>query len=150
MEVAKMTWNVVKGKNINPDFEMVDEILKKLNGVFDTYDIFHHSSNSEMFEFTYQKDDSRREAWQITFMGNSVVSGGMFGLDYEDCYEDDYLFLIKENEEKIYSHAYDGTINYISKILQYVAFADIEKENKETWINIINDGINKIEKENNK
>jgi hypothetical protein len=142
-----MTWSIIKGQNINPDFEMIDKVLSTLNSVFDAYDFFHHSSNGEMFEFTYQKDDFRREAWQITFMGKSVVSGGMFGLDYEDFYEDDYLFLNKENEEKIYNHAYNNAVEYISKTLQYVAFANISKEIKLNWINIINTGIDKIEED---
>lgn len=141
-----MSWHMLKQKNIQPDFEMVDNILKKLNGVFDAYDFYHHSNTEhEMFEFTYQKDDYRREAWQITFMGKTVASGGDFGLD--DFYEDDYVFLIKENAEKIYNCAYHGAIDYVVNILKYVSYSEISKDFKEDWINTINNGIKRIEED---
>lgn len=139
-----MSYSIIKEKNINPDFNMIDRILLKLNSIFDNYELFHHSSNSEMFEFTYQKNDLKTEAWQITFLGQTVVSGGEFGLCYDDFYEDDYLFLIQENEGIIYNKAYNGAIEYISKLLEYVSFANISREYKDNWINIINNGIEKI------
>lgn len=143
-----MTWSKLKQRDIQPDFEMIDNILKKLNGVFDAYDFYHHASvGHEMFEFTYQKDDYRREAWQITFMGKTVASGGTFGLDYDDFYEDDYVFLINENADLIFNQAHDGAIGHVTTILQYVSVSEIPKESKQNWITIINNGIKRIEED---
>ena len=137
-----MTWSIIKQKNINPNFEMIDNVLKRLNGMFDSRDVYHHSAfRSEMFEFTYQKDDCKREAWEITFMGKTVACGGGFGLDYDSFYDEDYVFLTKENEEFIYKMAYDGAIETISNNLFFISYSDVPKEEKNKWIDIIKNGI---------
>jgi hypothetical protein len=123
-----------------PDLKMIESILVELNDIFDSVDLYYHSTGCNMFEFDYKIDGNRRECWQITFMGNNVTSGGMFGMDYDYFYEDDYLFLIPENRNKIFDMAYTGAIEYISKMLEYVSRAEISLRDKGKWIDIINSG----------
>ncbi len=124
---------------IKPDFEMMERIIGELNEKFDPKEMYHHSSNrTEMFEFQFKSDDKRREAWQIVFMGvHTVLSGGQFGFDYEDCQEEEYLTLEAKNERKILMLAVNGTINIIDNFISYVAFSDASVFNKQKWISTI-------------
>lgn len=136
-------WSIKKQKNIEPDFNVANNIIKRLNAEFDPLDYYHHShSLEEMFEFKYTINNHRSEAWEIRFMNFCVANGGggEWGLDYEDSYEEDYIFLKKENEEKIYNIAKNNAIQTISQILKYVSFSDIDENEKNNWINIINEG----------
>lgn len=144
-------WSIAKQKYIESDMEMVGRIIDKLNGIFDPFDYYHHSScNGEMFEFVYSSDRSRHEAWEITFTGLCVASGSgkCWGRDYDDFYEDDYIELSVDNEEKILNMAKHNTLDIIEKFIEYGVMADIEqltKEKwKEKWKENIDKGINKF------
>lgn len=136
-------YSVELQKEVKPDMDMVERIIKKLNEKFDPNDMYHHSSaTTEMFEFQYHTDSHKHEAWQIVFMGNyTVVSGSGFGLDYDTCYDEDYLYLDAKNETKIYMLAVNGAINVISNLMKYMAYADISKKNKELWIETLQNGM---------
>lgn len=97
-------YSINRQETINPDFDMINRIVDKLNSKFDPNDAYHHSNaESEMFEFQMKIDDKRREAWQIVFMGHhTVASGSFFGFDYSDCQEEEYITLEGKNERKIY------------------------------------------------
>ena len=144
-------WNIPRQEKIIPNIEMIEQIVNKLNADFDSYDIYHHGSHStEMFEFTYKIDCSKRERWEITFLDWVVASGGggAWGADYEDCFEDDYITLTEDNKDKIYEMAYNGAIGRITDLLNILSYANIDKSHKENWINIINKGIAKVEEDN--
>lgn len=139
-------WSITLQKEIIPDIKMATEIVYELNCVFDSFDVFHHSSSStEMFDFHYGTDSKRREAWEITFLGRTVASGGGFGMDYDDCYDEDYVFLIPDNRAKIYNEAYQGAIGIVNSFLNIVSISDISSDTKRNWINIIEKGIQKAE-----
>ena len=144
-------WSINRQERITPNIEMIEQIINKLNCDFDSYDIYHHSSSStEMFEFTFKSDSSKRERWEITFLGKCVASGGggTWGADYEDCYEDDYITLTEDNKDKIYEMSYNGAIGVITDLLRMVSYANIDKKHKENWIDLIQKGINKVEEDN--
>lgn len=72
-------YSINRQETINPDFDMINRIVDKLNSKFDPNDAYHHSNaESEMFEFQMKIDDKRREAWQIVFMGHHTVASGSF------------------------------------------------------------------------
>ena len=130
-------WSISEQRHILPDLEVANNIINKLNEKFDSRDIYHHSSNQkEMFEFIYSLDSSKREAWEITFLGYCVASGGGhgFGRDYEDCCEDDYMHMNIENEKVIYEMAYNGVIELISKLITIISYSDIGDEQKKKWL----------------
>ena len=82
-------YSISRKEFINPDMEMVGRIIDKLNEKFDPTETHHHSNaDSEMFEFHYKTDGMKREAWSITFMGQTIISGGEFGLDYSECQDE--------------------------------------------------------------
>ena len=76
----------------------------------------------------------KREAWSITFLGQTVISGSEFGLDYSECQEESYLTLESRNEQKIFMLAVNGAINHIDKLIQYMAISDTSNQNKQKWI----------------
>ena len=95
-------YSISRKEFINPDMEMVGRIIDKLNEKFDPTETHHHSNaDSEMFEFHYKTDGMKREAWSITFMGHTIISGGEFGLDYSECQDESYLTLESRNEQTI-------------------------------------------------
>lgn len=136
-------YSVELQREVKPDMDMVERIIKKLNEKFDPNDMYHHSSAAtEMFEFQYHTDSHKREAWQIVFMGHyTVVSGGSFGLDYDDCFNEDYLFLNAKNERKIFMLAVNGAITVISNMMKFMAFSDVSEKNKQEWIDTLKKGI---------
>ena len=135
-------YSISKKKFIQPDMEMVSRIIDRLNEKFDATESYHHSSvDTEMFEFHYQTDGMKREAWSITFLGQTVISGSEFGLDYSECQEESYLTLESHNEQKIFMLAVNGAINHIDKLIQYVALSDTSNQNKQKWIGELKKGI---------
>lgn len=135
-------YSISKKKFIQPDMEMVSRIIDKLNEKFDPTESYHHSNvDTEMFEFHYQTDGMKREAWSITFLGQTVISGSEFGLDYSECQEESYLTLESRNEQKIFMLAVNGVINHIDKLIQYVALSDTSNQNKQKWIGELKKGI---------
>ena len=136
-------YSVKSQKEIKPDLEMMERVIKRLNEKFDPNDMYHHSSAAtEMFEFQYHKDSHKREAWQIVFMGYyTVVSGGLFGLDYDDCFNEDYLFLDAKNERKIFMLAVNGAVGVISDMIKFMAYSDVSENNKQMWIDTLKEGI---------
>mgnify|MGYP003094249990 CR=1 FL=1 len=135
-------YSISEKKFIQPDMEMVGRIIDKLNEKFDPTESYHHSSaDTEMFEFHYQTDGMKREAWGITFLGQTVISGSEFGLDYSECQEESYLTLESRNEQKIFMLAVNGAINHIDKLIQYVALSDTSNQNKQKWIGELKKGI---------
>lgn len=128
-------YSISRKKFIQPDMEMVGRIIDKLNEKFDPTESYHHSSaDTEMFEFHYRTDGMKREAWSITFLGQTVISGSEFGLDYSECQEESYLTLESRNEQKIFMLAVNGAINHIDKLIQYMAISDTSNQNKQKWI----------------
>lgn len=124
------------------DLNIIEEIIRKLNSEFDSCDLYHHSASpNEMFEFTYKNNGCREEAWEITCLGCSVASGGGFGLNFEDCWEDDYIELIPENMTQIYNIARNNAIELISHRIELFARADIPVEEKKKWIEVIQKSI---------
>lgn len=97
-------YSISRKEFINPDMEMVGRIIDKLNEKFDPTETHHHSNaDSEMFEFHYKTDGMKREAWSITFMGHTIISGGEFGLDYSECQDESYLTLeSQQRTENLY------------------------------------------------
>ena len=144
-------WSITRQTNVRPDFEMVECIIHKLNCEFDAYDLWHHSTaRTEMFEFKYYLTSLRDEAWEILFMDKCVASGGggVWGADYDDFHESDYITLTKDNKDKIYEMAYNGAIGVITDLLNMISYAHIDKSHKENWIDIINKGITRVEEDN--
>lgn len=74
-------------------------------------------------------------------MGQTIISGGEFGLDYSECQDESYLTLESRNEQKIFMLAVNGTINHIDKLIQYVALSDTSNQNKQKWIGELKKGI---------
>lgn len=135
-------YSIYRGETIISDTEMITRVVDRLNDKFDSKEVYHHgSSDSEMFEFHMRIDNIRREAWEITFMGHTVISGSDYGLDYEGCQEEDYITLEPKNEEKIFILAVTNTINYIENFIRLVAISDASNKNKEKWIDILKDGL---------
>ena len=135
-------YSISKKKFIQPDMEMVSRIIDRLNEKFDATESYHHSSvDTEMFEFHYQTDGMKREAWSITFMGHTVISGGEFGLDYSECQDESYLTLESHNEQKIFMLAVSNAVNYISKMIDYIALSDTSDQNKKRWFETIKKNI---------
>jgi len=135
-------YSIRRNENVKPDFEMINRIVDELNEKFDPTESYHHSSaEKEMFEFTYQTDNIRREAWAITFMGHVVVSGSEFGLDYSECQEENYITLETKNERKIFMLAVNGTINYITSFVELVALSGASEQNKHKWASLLENGI---------
>lgn len=142
-------WSIAKQKFTNVDMEMIGRIIDKLNAIFDPFDYYHHSSCSgELFEFILSTDRSRHEAWEITFKGLCVASGGgkCWGRDYDDFYEDDYIELTSENEEKIIEMAKTNTIGIIESFIKLGTMADLPKPIKESWKDLIDEDIEKFNK----
>ena len=126
---------------VNPDMEMALRIVDKLNEKFDPTELFHHGNSKEMFEFHYQSDGMKREAWSITFLGRTVISGGEFGLDYSECQDESYLTLESRNEQKIFMLAVSNAVKYIDNFVQYVALSDTSIQNKQKWIDMLKKGM---------
>lgn len=142
-------WSIAKQKFVNADMEMVGRIIDKLNEIFDPFDYHHHSSNGELFEFVFSTDRSKHEAWEITFKGLCVASGGgnCWGRDYDDFYEDDYIELSAENEEKILKMAKENTIGIIGSFLKIGTMADLPQSTKEDWKEMIDKDIEQFNKD---
>lgn len=135
-------YSIRRGENITPDFDMKDRIIDKLNQMFDPTELYHHSTpGTEMFEFKFQSDNIRREAWAITFFDHVVVSGSEFGLDYSECQEEGYITLETKNEKKIFMLAVNATIDYISKFINLVALSGASEQNKQKWISMLKKGV---------
>lgn len=132
-------YSINRQETINPDFDMINRIVDKLNSKFDPNDAYHHSNaESEMFEFQMKIDDKRREAWQIVFMGHhTVASGSFFGFDYSDCQEEEYITLEEKNERKIYMLAVSNTVNVITKFIEFISMSDTSYQNKKKWIDTL-------------
>lgn len=130
-------------KNVMPDFEMVERIIKELNEKFDPCGMYYMNNiESKIFEFQYKTDDRRREAWQIVFMGiHTVVSGAFLGLDYADCQDEEYLTLETKNEKKILMLAVNETINIIDKFMSCIACSCTSEANKQKWIEVLKKGL---------
>lgn len=135
-------YSISRKEFINPDMEMVGRIIDKLNEKFDPTETHHHSNaDSEMFEFHYKTDGMKREAWSITFMGQTIISGGEFGLDYSECQDESYLTLESRNEQKIFMLAVNNAIQHIDKLVNYVALSDTSDYNKQKWIGTLKKSI---------
>lgn len=135
-------YSIRNEENVKPDLDMIIRVVDELNQKFDPTESYHHSTTgSEMFEFTFQSDNIRREAWVITFFGHVVVSGSEFGLDYTECQEENYLTLEIKNEKKIFMLAVNATINYINKFISLVALSGASEQNKQKWISMLKKGI---------
>lgn len=132
----------ILGRNYTPDVEMLERIVTKLNGKFDPHDVFHHSSNDmEMFEGEYNVTSDDMESWCIKFMGKVVFYGGIYGNDYSDCQDEDYITLEPKNEQKIFMLAVSGTIDYIKNFMTLVSFMDVSEKNMTEWIDILKKGL---------
>lgn len=135
-------YSIAREEFIQPDIEMVHRIIERLNEKFDPTESYHHSnSDTEMFEFHFKTDGMRREAWEITFLGKTVVSGGSFGLDYSECQDDSYLTLESKNEQKIFMLAVNGAVDVINKFIQYTSLSDTSAMNKRKWMETIKKSI---------
>ena len=122
-----------------PDINVGVRIVEELNNKFDTHDLWHHSHDKELFELKYQSDRSDKEAWAIEFMGIPVISGGDFGLDYEDCQEENYVALTEKNERKIFMLAVANTVKQIEFLITLFANSDASPQNKQYWLQIMKD-----------
>ena len=123
-------YSISRKEFINPDMEMVGRIIDKLNEKFDPTETHHHSNaDSEMFEFHYKTDGMKREAWSITFMGQTIIS------------DESYLTLESRNEQKIFMLAVNNTIQHIDKLVNYVALSDTSDYNKQKWIGTLKKSI---------
>ena len=50
-------YSINRQETINPDFDMINRIVDKLNSKFDPNDAYHHSNaETEMFEFQMKID----------------------------------------------------------------------------------------------
>lgn len=135
-------YSIRREENVKPNLDMIIRVVDELNQKFDPTESYHHSaSGSEMFEFKFQSDNIRREAWAITFFGHVVVSGSELGLDYSECQEEEYLTLETKNEKKIFMLAVNSTINYISKFINLMALSGASEQNKQKWISMLKKGI---------
>lgn len=114
-------WSVKHQKEILPNIEMVSRIIFNLNDRFDSCEIFHHQHEEEIFEFEYKIIDKKSECWNIKFLDKIVCNG--VGEDFPSYYgdshdlDDDYLFLIEDNEDEIYNICCKNTIQIIEQFL---------------------------------
>ena len=124
-------YSINRQETINPDFDMINRIVDKLNSKFDPNDAYQ-----------MKIDDKRREAWQIVFMGHhTVASGSFFGFDYSDCQEEEYITLEGKNERKIYMLAVSNTVNVITKFIEFISMSDTSYQNKKKWIDTLKKGL---------
>lgn len=132
----------IVGRNYTPDVAMLERVITKLNEKFDPHDVFHHQANNiEMFEGEYNVTSDDLESWCIKFMGNIIFTGGIYGNDYEDCQDEDYVTLEPKNEQKIFMLAVSGTIGFIKNFMTLVSFMDVSEKNMTEWIEILKKGL---------
>ena len=68
-------------------------------------------------------------------------TGGIYGNDYEDCQDEDYVTLEPKNEQKIFMLAVSGTIGFIKNFMTLVSFMDVSEKNMMEWIEILKKGL---------